>query len=99
MTGDGLRFAVRGAELAAAAALRALDHGWRGVHDRFAAERRAEFGTKWRFNRALRALVASPRAVATAALGARLAPAVVQRAIAHAGDCHLASRSRTCVRL
>jgi flavin-dependent dehydrogenase len=92
MTGDGLRFAVRGGELAAAAALRALEHGWRGVHDRLAAERRAEFGTKWRFNRALRALVASPRAVEAAALGARLAPVVVQRAIAHAGDCYLASR-------
>ena len=90
MTGDGLRFAVRGGELAAAAALRALEHGWRGVHDRLAAERRAEFGTKWRFNRALRALVASPRAVDTAALGARLAPAAVRRVIAHAGDCHLA---------
>src|SRR6185295_5736080 len=44
MTGDGLRFAVRGGELAAAAALRALEHGWRGLHDRLAAERRAEFG-------------------------------------------------------
>ena len=88
MTGDGLRFAVRGGELAAAAALRALAHGWRGVHARLAAERRAEFSGKWRFNRALRALVASPRAVGVAAVGARLAPAVIQRVIAHAGDCH-----------
>ena len=63
MTGDGLRFAVRGGELAAIAALEALEHGWRGVHDRLAARRRREFAGKWRFNRALRALVASPRAV------------------------------------
>jgi flavin-dependent dehydrogenase len=89
MTGDGLRFAVRGGELAASAALRALAHGWNGVHAQLAADRRAEFGGKWRFNRALRALVASPRAVGAAALGARLAPAVLQRVIAHAGDCHV----------
>ncbi len=31
MTGDGLRFAVRGGELAAAAALEALAQGWQGV--------------------------------------------------------------------
>jgi len=93
MTGDGLRFAVRGGELAAAAALRALEHGWRGVHDRLAAERRAEFGNKWWFNRALRALVASPRAVETAAMGARLVPAVLQRIVAQAGDCASAARA------
>jgi flavin-dependent dehydrogenase len=92
MTGDGIRFAVRGGELAAAAALRALEHGWRGVHDRLAAARRAEFGAKWRFNRTLRALVASPVAVDTAALAARLAPAAMHRVIAHAGDCRLAHR-------
>jgi flavin-dependent dehydrogenase len=89
MTGDGLRFAIRGGELAAAAALRALAGGWNGVHLRLAAERRAEFGGKWRFNRALRALVASPRAVDVAAVGARVAPAIVGRVIAHAGDCHV----------
>jgi flavin-dependent dehydrogenase len=88
MTGDGLRFAVRGGELAAAAALQALDHGWSGVHAQHATARRRDFGGKWRFNRALRALVASPRAVAAAALGARLAPAALRAAIAHAGDCH-----------
>jgi len=89
MTGDGLRFAVRGGELAAAAALRALAHGWHGIHAQLAAERRAEFSGKWRFNRALRALVASPRAVGAAALGARVAPGVLARVIAHAGDCRV----------
>jgi len=91
MTGDGLRFAIRGGELAAAAALRALAHGWHGVHAQLAAERRAEFSGKWRFNRALRALVASPRAVGAAAVGARVAPGVLARVIAHAGDCGFAA--------
>jgi menaquinone-9 beta-reductase len=39
MTGDGLRFAIRGGELAALAALEALEHGWRGVHAGVAAAR------------------------------------------------------------
>jgi flavin-dependent dehydrogenase len=87
MTGDGLRFAIRGGELAAAAALRGLAHGWSGVHERLTAARRAEFAGKWRFNRVVRALVASPRAVDVAALAATLTPAVLRAAIAHAGDC------------
>jgi flavin-dependent dehydrogenase len=88
MTGDGLRFAIRGAELAAAAALDALAHGWSGLHARLAETRAREFGGKWRFNRALRALVASPRAIDAATLGARVAPALFRALIAHAGDCH-----------
>jgi flavin-dependent dehydrogenase len=91
MTGDGLRFAVRGGELAALAALRALEHGWAGVHSRLVLERRQEFAAKWRFNRALRALVASPLAVQAAARGARLAPGVVRALIARASDCDLAA--------
>jgi flavin-dependent dehydrogenase len=90
MTGDGLRFAIGGAELAADAAVQALEHGWSGVHARLTAERRRAFGGKWRFNRALRSLVASPRAVDAAALGSRLAPAVLHRVIARAGDCSTA---------
>jgi len=87
MTGDGLRFAVRGAELTAAAAVEALTHGWDGVHARLARARRDEFAGKWRFNRAVRSLAASPSAVAVAAAGARLAPAVLRRAMVYAGDC------------
>jgi flavin-dependent dehydrogenase len=87
MTGDGLRFATHGGELAAAAALLALEHGWSGVHRSLAAARRRAFAGKWRFNRALRALVASPRAVDAAAVGARLAPGVLRAVIARAGDC------------
>src|ERR1700687_2360759 len=91
MTGDGLRFAVRGGELAARAALRALEHGWAGIHTRLAVERRQEFAGKWRFNRALRALAASPLAVQAAARGARFAPGVVRALIARAGDCDIAA--------
>jgi flavin-dependent dehydrogenase len=90
MTGDGLRFAIRGGELAAFAALDALEHGWTGVHARLAAARRREFAAKRRFNRLLRALVQSPAAVRAAAAGARLAPGVVRALIARAGDCDLA---------
>ena len=89
MTGDGLRFAVRGAELAAGAALAAIEHGWSDIHERLARQRWAEFGGKWRFNRALRALVASPKAVAAAALGARIAPGILRAVIARAGDCFI----------
>jgi len=87
MTGDGLGFAVRGGELAAQAALQALEHGWPGVHRRLAAERHRAFHGKWRFNRALRALVSSPRAVRVAVMGAVVAPGVLRAVIARAGDC------------
>jgi flavin-dependent dehydrogenase len=90
MTGDGLRFATRGGELVASAALQALEHGWSGVHSRLAAGRRREFGSKWRFNRVLRALVASPRAVDAATMAAHVAPAVLRAVIAAAGDCAVA---------
>jgi flavin-dependent dehydrogenase len=90
ITGDGLRFAVCGGELAAHAALQALEHGWPSVQARLAARRRKEFGAKWRFNRALRTLVASPVALRAAATGARLAPGLVRALIARAGDCDLA---------
>jgi menaquinone-9 beta-reductase len=87
MTGDGLRFAIRGAELTASAAVDVLRHGWDGVHARLARARRDEFAGKWRFNRAVRALAASPSAVALAAAGARVAPSVLRRAMVYAGDC------------
>jgi len=87
MTGDGLRFAVQGGELAAHAGLHALEHGWTGVHARLAADRRRAFAGKWRFNRALRALVSSPRAIGAAAAATRLAPGILHAVIARAGDC------------
>lgn len=86
MTGDGLRFAFRGAELAAAEALYALEHGVDGAHVRLHGARQRAFAGKWRFNRGMRALVSSPRALRGAGVAATLAPAVLQRLICYAGD-------------
>jgi flavin-dependent dehydrogenase len=88
MTGDGLRFALRGGELAAAAALDELASGtpaFRALHQ----ARATEFAGKWRINRALRSLVASPRGVSFAASLASLWAAPVQHLVAIAGDVHL----------
>jgi flavin-dependent dehydrogenase len=86
MTGDGLRFALRGAELAADFALDVLVHGWRDAHLRLAAARRRVFRPKWRFNRTLRSLVASPASVRLADRGATIAPSVVRGLIRYAAD-------------
>ena len=89
MTGDGLRLALAGAELAAAVTLEVLagrlsvDH----AHTVLAVRRHGAFQSKWRFNRTLRSLVASPRGVTVAALAARALPSVFQRMIRYAGDC------------
>lgn len=93
MTGDGLRFAVRGGELAAEAALLALAHGWNGVHERLAAWRRREFAAKYRFNRALRGVVGSPLAVRMATAGAPWLQPILRALIYRAGDCDLVTRS------
>jgi flavin-dependent dehydrogenase len=93
MTGDGLRFAVQGAELAAHAALEALDRGWAGVHARLALARRREFAVKWQFNRLLRALVSSPAAVRAGEAVASVAPSALRAIIGRAGDCDLGGRS------
>jgi menaquinone-9 beta-reductase len=90
MTGDGLRFAVQGGELAGLAALDALQNGWRGVHARLAAQRRRAFATKYRFNRALRAVVGSPAAVSVATTAVRVMPGALRAVIIRAGDCDLA---------
>jgi menaquinone-9 beta-reductase len=91
MTGDGLRFAIRGGELAANAALTALNIGWPAAYAELERSRQEEFSAKERFNRVLRALVASPAAVRVASVGARLAPSIVRQVMAHAGDCRLAT--------
>jgi flavin-dependent dehydrogenase len=92
MTGDGMRFAIGGGELAAASALHALEHGWHGVHHRHHRATRRYFESKRRFNRLLRLLVSSPAAVAGAQFGARWAPSMVRAIVMHAGDCGLARR-------
>jgi flavin-dependent dehydrogenase len=86
MTGDGLRFAIRGAEMAAAEALRALEHGVDEAHVRLERARRLEFRAKWRFNRTLRGLAGSPAAVRLAAQAATWLPSSVEQAILYAGD-------------
>jgi flavin-dependent dehydrogenase len=89
MTGDGLRFALMGAELAAAIVKEALE-GTLPVdraHCELATRRRAAFQSKWRFNRALRSLVSSPRGVTLAAATARTMPSLFQKMIRYAGDC------------
>jgi hypothetical protein len=91
MTGDGLRFAFRGGELAALEALSALENGTAAhAHLRLAAARAGEFASKWRFNRTLRLLVAHPGAVRAAGLAASFAPQMLRRAIQYAGDVHAA---------
>ena len=86
MTGDGLRFALRGAELAAGEALHALEHGTASAHLRLLAVRRREFSAKWRFNRTMRWLVAYPGTVRAARYGAAVLPQLLRHAIRYAGD-------------
>jgi menaquinone-9 beta-reductase len=91
MTGDGLRFALRGGELAAHAALDELGSG-RPAYARLAELRQREFSTKWRINRALRMMVGSPGAVGLAALVSNWWSAPVEYLIQLAGDVGLARR-------
>jgi menaquinone-9 beta-reductase len=88
ITGDGIRFALRGAELAAQVALDVLEGRVSpgAAPASLLARRRSAFASKWRFNRTLRRLVASPRGLAAAASLARIAPAVFTRIIRYAGD-------------
>jgi menaquinone-9 beta-reductase len=86
MTGDGIHFALRGAEMAADVALGLLEGRIADGPEALVRARRAAFASKWRMNRALRALVGSPRAVGWAARGAQICPAAVRQLIARAGD-------------
>jgi flavin-dependent dehydrogenase len=89
MTGDGLRFALRGGELAAEAALRELASG-APAFAALTSARAAEFAGKWRLNRGLRRLVASPRGVRLAATIASQWAAPLRVVIDLAGDVPLA---------
>jgi flavin-dependent dehydrogenase len=86
MTGDGLRLALRGAELAAEAVIRYLDGKLAHPHTWLEGRRQTEFRGKLRANRVLRALVARPLALSAAAIGARVVPSAVGRVISYAGD-------------
>ena len=92
MTGDGLRFAIRGGELAARAALAELDSNVPAFRQ-LRAWRTREFTGKWRLNRALRALVGSPHALRCAALATRAWSAPVEHLVGVAGDIELARQS------
>ena len=89
MTGDGLRLALAGAELAANVVLEVFAGRvpLQDAHVLLARRRRAAFHAKWRFNRALRSLVASPYGISAATASARALPAVFERIIRYAGDC------------
>jgi flavin-dependent dehydrogenase len=85
MTGDGLRFAIEGAMLAAQAGVLELSTGepaWRGLQQ---ARHRA-FAGKWHFNRVLRLLAGSPQGVKVAARVADSWSWPVQQVIRFAGD-------------
>ncbi|MGH9385018.1 MAG: NAD(P)/FAD-dependent oxidoreductase [Vicinamibacterales bacterium] len=89
MTGDGLRLALTGSEIAAEVALEVLDGRLPAVsaHLELTARRRRAFRAKWRFNRAIRALVAAPRGVTAATVAARIVPSAFESIIRYAGDC------------
>jgi flavin-dependent dehydrogenase len=89
MTGDGLRFALMGAELAAGIVKEVFDGSLpiARAHLALAERRRRAFQSKWRFNRALRSLVSSPASVSIAAATANTLPSIFSRMIRYAGDC------------
>ena len=89
MTGDGLRFALRGGELAAEAALVELE-GKTSAHEHLRLARKKEFSAKWRLNRALRSLVGWPRGVSIAEALASKWAAPLRFVVTAAGDVHLA---------
>jgi menaquinone-9 beta-reductase len=86
MTGDGLRFALRGAELVADVALAVLEGPTFDAAARLAEARSQAFGTKYGVNRLLRRLVGTPRRVSVMAIGARVAPGILRQMIRYAGD-------------
>jgi flavin-dependent dehydrogenase len=89
ITGDGLRLALESASIAADIVLDVLSGKVerREAAARLAARRRRAFARKWRFNRTIRSLVATPSAVAGAAVAARMVPSAFAAVIRYAGDC------------
>jgi flavin-dependent dehydrogenase len=89
ITGDGLRLALDSAMLTADVAGRVLagELDVSTAPQRLTRARAEMFAAKWRFNRGLRLLVASPRAIGAAAVAARVAPSAFAAIIRYAGDC------------
>jgi flavin-dependent dehydrogenase len=86
MTGDGLHFAVRDAELVAEATLEVLASGWAGAHQRLARRRARALGAKRQLNRVLRAVVGSSSRVGLAGAIVARAPGLVRTLVRVAGD-------------
>jgi flavin-dependent dehydrogenase len=86
MTGDGLRFAVRGGELAGRVAIAAFAGRLARPHTHLRRLRRREFAAKWQFNRAVRRIVDRGVAVELAGVAAFAAPWLLRRAALYAGD-------------
>jgi flavin-dependent dehydrogenase len=86
MTGDGLRLAMRGAELAADVALACLERPDIEGHVLLSRRRRRKLGVKIQVNRVLRRITLSPRAVRLAGLTTCVAPAILEQVIRYAGD-------------
>ena len=86
MTGDGLRFAVRGGELAGLVTLAAFGGRLARPHAQLRRLRRREFAAKWQFNRAVRRIVDRGVAVELAGVAAFAAPWLLSRAALYAGD-------------
>src|SRR5262249_51919544 len=74
ITGDGVRLALRGGELAAEVALASLEHPERGWHDTLTRRRAHAFAGKHRFNRVVRAVVASDYGIRVGVVSAALTP-------------------------
>lgn len=93
MTGDGLRLAIDGAQLAAAVALDVLEGRLSAdaAPAALAAARQRAFAAKWRFNRSLRAVVDTPPLVRAATWAARAWPGAFQAIVRYAGDARLAA--------
>lgn len=93
ITGDGLRFALAGAELAADIALEVLAGRLAPARAAGAltARRRERFAAKWAFDRALRWVVDRPARVRLAAAAAWAVPGVVTWIIRQAGDCEVSA--------
>ena len=93
MTGDGLRLAIDGAQMAAAIAVDVLEGRLTAdaAPAALAAARQRAFAAKWRFNRGLRALVDAPSLVRAATWAARAWPGAFQAMVRYAGDARAAA--------
>jgi flavin-dependent dehydrogenase len=94
MTGDGIHLALQTAEEAARVTGLVLEGEVtpRAAHRAYAAAVGRRLGLKRQFNRVLRGLVGSPRAVRAAAVAARICPSAFEAVIRYAGDTGEAGR-------